>query len=46
MSDTQCDELKEDCASFASDMADAALKDLELLAEDTSEDPGSSKTST
>jgi hypothetical protein len=30
ISDVQCDELEEDCASFARDMADAALKDLEL----------------
>jgi hypothetical protein len=29
--DAQCDELEEDCTSFAHDMADAALKDLELL---------------
>jgi hypothetical protein len=27
ISDTQCDELEEDCSSFARDMADAALKD-------------------
>jgi hypothetical protein len=30
ISDTQCDELERDCASFARDMADAALKGLEL----------------
>jgi hypothetical protein len=35
----QCDELEEDCAVFARDMADAALKDLELLPRDESEDP-------
>jgi hypothetical protein len=35
----QCDELEEDCAVFAHDMADAALKDLELLPRDESEDP-------
>jgi hypothetical protein len=39
ISDTQCDKLEEDCASFASDMADAALKDLELLPRDAPEDP-------
>jgi hypothetical protein len=38
--DDQCDELEEDCASFARDMADAALKDLELLPQDESEAPG------
>jgi hypothetical protein len=37
--DGQCDELEEDCASFAHDMADAALKDLELLPQDAPEDP-------
>jgi hypothetical protein len=31
ISDAQCDELEEDCASFSRDMADAALKDLDLL---------------
>jgi hypothetical protein len=45
ISDTQCDELEEDCASFDRDMADAALKDLELLPEDALEDPGSSRPS-
>jgi hypothetical protein len=39
ISDVQCDELEEDCASFARDMADAALKDLELLPQDAPEDP-------
>jgi hypothetical protein len=29
--DDQCDELEEDCGAFARDMADATLKDLELL---------------
>jgi hypothetical protein len=38
-SDNQCDELEEDCATFAHDMADVALKDLELLPRDESEDP-------
>jgi hypothetical protein len=28
ISDNQCDELEEDCAAFARDMADTALKDL------------------
>jgi hypothetical protein len=27
----QCDELEQDCATFAREMADATLKDLELL---------------
>jgi hypothetical protein len=31
ISDNQCDELGEDFAAFTRDMADAALKDLELL---------------
>jgi hypothetical protein len=39
ISNTQCDELEEDCASFACDMADAALKDLELVPQDAPEDP-------
>jgi hypothetical protein len=39
ISDAWCDELKEDCASFARNMADAALKDLELLPQDAPEDP-------
>jgi hypothetical protein len=39
ISDDQCDELEEDCAAFARDMADAALKDLERLPRDESEDP-------
>jgi hypothetical protein len=38
ISDTQCDKLKRDCASFARDMADAALKDLGLLPQDAPED--------
>jgi hypothetical protein len=45
ISDMQCDELDEDCATFARDMADAALKDLELLPKDASEDLGSSRPS-
>jgi hypothetical protein len=43
ISDTQCDELEEDYAAFACDMADATLKDLELLPEDAPEDPRSSR---
>jgi hypothetical protein len=39
ISDAQCGELEEDCASFAHDMADATLKDLELLPQDAPEDP-------
>jgi hypothetical protein len=39
-SDEQCDELEEDCATFAREMADAALKDMELLPQDESEAPG------
>jgi hypothetical protein len=39
ISDDQCDELEEDCAAFTRDMTDAALKDLELLPRDESEDP-------
>jgi hypothetical protein len=45
ISDTQCDELEEDCATCARDMADTALKDLELLPENASEDPRSSRPS-
>jgi hypothetical protein len=39
ISDAQCNELEEDCASFARDMADATLKDLDLLPQDAPEDP-------
>jgi hypothetical protein len=39
ISDAQCDKLEEDCASFICDMADAALKDLELPPQDAPEDP-------
>jgi hypothetical protein len=39
ISDAQCDELEEDCASFTRDMADATLKDLKLLPHDALEDP-------
>jgi hypothetical protein len=39
-SDDQCDELEEDCATFAREMADAALKDLKLLPRDEPEAPG------
>jgi hypothetical protein len=38
--DAQCDELKVECATFACEMADAALKDLELLPQNESEAPG------
>jgi hypothetical protein len=38
ISDAQCDELEEDCTSFARDTADAALKDMELLPQDALED--------
>jgi hypothetical protein len=44
--DAQCDELEEECVAFARDMADAALKDLDLLPEDAPEDPGSFMPST
>jgi hypothetical protein len=40
ISDDQCDELEADCAAFAREMADATLKDLELLPQDESEAPG------
>jgi hypothetical protein len=40
ISGDQCNELEEDCAAFARDMADTALKDLELLPQDESEAPG------
>jgi hypothetical protein len=43
ISDTQCDETEEDCAIFARNMADAALKELDLLLEDAPEDPESSR---
>jgi hypothetical protein len=38
ISDDQCDELEKDYAAFARDMADAALKNLELLPRDESDD--------
>jgi hypothetical protein len=41
ISDTQCDKLERDCDSFTRDVADAALKDLELLPQDAREDPES-----
>jgi hypothetical protein len=40
ISDDQCDELEVDCATFAREMSDAALKDLELLPPDELEAPG------
>jgi hypothetical protein len=39
VSDDQCDELETDCATFAREMADATLKDLELLSQNESEAP-------
>jgi hypothetical protein len=39
ISDDQCDELEEDRTAFARDMADAALKALELQPQDEPEDP-------
>jgi hypothetical protein len=39
ISDDQCDELEVDCAAFAREMADDALKDLELLPQNESEAP-------
>jgi hypothetical protein len=40
ISDYQCDELDVDYATFTREIADAALKDLELLPQDESEAPG------
>jgi hypothetical protein len=40
ISDDQCDELEIDCAAFARETANAALKDLELQAQNESEAPG------
>jgi hypothetical protein len=40
ISDDECDELEMDYAAFAREMADTALKDLELLPQDVSEAPG------
>jgi hypothetical protein len=40
VSDEQCDELEEDYATFAREMADATLNDLELLPQDESKAPG------
>jgi hypothetical protein len=40
ISNDQCDELETDRAAFAREMANAALKDLELLSQDESEAPG------
>jgi hypothetical protein len=37
--EAQCDELEEDYASFARDMADTTMKDLELLPQDAPEEP-------
>jgi hypothetical protein len=38
-SDDQCDELEEVCAAFAREMANGALKDLDLLPQNESEVP-------
>jgi hypothetical protein len=40
ISNDQCDELEVDCVAFAREMADVALKDLELLPQNKSEAPG------
>jgi hypothetical protein len=40
ISDDQCNELEADCIAFTREMADAALKDLELLPQDEPEAPG------
>jgi hypothetical protein len=40
VSDDQCDELETDYTAFACEMADAALKDLELLLQNELEAPG------
>jgi hypothetical protein len=40
ISDDQCNKLEMDCAAFAREMADAALKDLKLLPQDESGAPG------
>jgi hypothetical protein len=40
ISNDNCDELELDCAAFSHDMADAALKDLELQPQEESEAPG------
>jgi hypothetical protein len=40
ISNDQCDELEVDFTAFAREMADAALKDLELLPQDELEAPG------
>jgi hypothetical protein len=40
ISDDQCDELEVDYTAFTREMADAALKDLELLPQNESEAPG------
>jgi hypothetical protein len=40
VSDDLCNELEEDCPAFAREMADATLKNLELLPQDELEAPG------
>jgi hypothetical protein len=44
ISDNQCDELEVDYTAFTREMADAALKDLELLPQNESEAPWGSGT--
>jgi hypothetical protein len=39
-SNDQCDELETNCAAFTREMADAVLKDLELLPQNELEAPG------
>jgi hypothetical protein len=39
-SNDQCDELETNCAAFTCEMADAVLKDLELLPQNELEAPG------
>jgi hypothetical protein len=43
ISDAHCDQLEEYCTAFARDMADSAMKDLDLLPRDAPEDPESSR---
>jgi hypothetical protein len=44
-SDDHCDQLDEDCTSFARAMADVAMKDLDLIPRDTPEDQDNSRPS-
>jgi hypothetical protein len=45
ISDAHCDQLEEDCADFARDMADSSMKDLNLLSRDAPKDPERSRPS-